>query len=167
VRDYYPDACPICHDSLLYVRRDACAIQIQYVWELPIVRPELTAHQYHTICCPGCGVLVTAERPADVPPGAFGPRTAAAVTILHGDYHLSDRAVLRRLHDFFGLPLSLGSVVSLQQEGSAALEKVYTAIHTAVQQQQRCNIDETGWTEAGKRRWLWTMVTAVATFFAC
>jgi transposase len=74
--------------------------------------------------------------------------------------------VPRLLHDFFGLPLSLGSVVSLQQAGSAALEKVYTAIHTAVQQQQRCNIDQTGWKERGKRRWLWTMVTAVATFFA-
>jgi transposase len=166
VCDYYPDACPSCHDALLDVRRDACAIQIQYVWELPIVRPHITAHHYHTVCCPGCGVLVSAERPADVPKGAFGPRTAAAVTILHGDYHLSDRAVSRLLHDFFALPLSLGSVVNLQQEGSAALETVYTAIHTAVQQHQRCNIDETGWKEAGKRRWLWTMVTAVATFFA-
>jgi transposase len=70
------------------------------------------------------------------------------------------------LADWFGLPLSLGSVVSLQQVGSAALAPVYAAIHTAVQQQQRCNIDETGWKEAGKRRWLWTMVTAVATLFA-
>jgi transposase len=166
VRDYYPDACPSCHDSLLEVRRDACAMQIQYVWELPLVRPHITAHQYHTVCCPGCAGLVTAERPADVPPGAFGPRTAATVTILHGDYHLSDRAVSRLLHDFFGLPLSLGSVVSLQQVGSQALAPVYDAIHTVVVQQDRCNIDETGWKEAGKRRWLWTMVTAVATFFA-
>jgi transposase len=101
-----------------------------------------------------------------VPKGAFGPRTAAAVTILHGDYHLSDRKLARLLADFFGLPLSLGSVVALQQEGSAALAPVYSAIHTAVQHQDRCNIDETGWKEAGKRRWLWTMVTAVATFFA-
>jgi Transposase IS66 family len=31
--------------------------------------------------------------------------------------------------------------------------------------QGRCNIDETGWKEAGKQRWLWTMVTAIATFF--
>jgi transposase len=87
------------------------------------------------------------------------------VTVLHGDYHLSDRNVARLLADFFGLPLSLGSVVALQQSGSAALAPVYCAIHTAVQQQERCNIDETGWKEAGKRRWLWTMVTLIATFF--
>ena len=166
VRDHYPEVCPTCQDCVAHLRYDACAVQTQYVWELPLVRPEITAHQYHTVCCRGCGTLVTAPRPPDVPPGAFGPRAAAAVTLLHGDYHLSDRTVPRLLHDFFGLPLSLGSVVDLQQVGSAALAPVYAAIHTAVQQQDRCNIDETGWKEAGKRRWLWTMVTTVATCFA-
>lgn len=165
VRDHYPAVCPTCHDPLADVRRDACAVQTQYVWELPVVRPHITAHQYHTVCCPGCGNLVTADRPPDVPPGAFGPRTAAAVTILHGDYHLSDRNLPRLLADFFGLPISLGSVVALQQTGSVALAPAYAAIHTAVQQQSVCNIDETGWKERGKRRWLWTMVTAIATFF--
>lgn len=164
--EHYPAICPTCHDPLSHIQRDACAVQTQYVWELPIVRPEVTAHHYHTVCCSGCGSLVTAARPPDVPPGAFGPRVAAAVTLLHGDYHLSDRTVPRLLADFFGLPLSLGSVVTLQQVGSAALEKVYDTIHTVVQQQERCNIDETSWKENGKRRWLWTMVTAVATFFA-
>ena len=166
VRDHYPQACATCQGVLTDVRYDACAVTTQYVWELPVVRPEITAHHYHTVCCPGCGALVTAPRPADVPPGAFGPRSAAAVTILRGDYHLSDRNLARLLYDFFGLPISLGSVVNLQQEGSVALAPVYEAIHTAVQQQNRCNIDETSWKEAGKRRWLWTMVTAVATFFA-
>ena len=165
VHDYYPDVCSTCQTTLETVRRDACAVQTEYVWDLPIVRPDIAAHHYHTVCCPACGNLVTAAHPPDAPKGAFGPRTAAAVTILHGDYHLSDRMLLRLMHDFFGLPISLGSVVALQQEGSAALEKVYDAIHLAVQQQDRCNIDETSWKEAGKRRWLWTMVTTVASFF--
>lgn len=165
VQDHYPDACATCHEELHERRWDACAVQIQYVWELPIIQPEITAHHYHTLCCPNCGDLTTAERPPDVPPGAFGPRTAAAVAVLHGDYHLSDRLLPRLLHEFFALPLSLGSVVGLQQTASAALEPIYETIQSAVQQQDRCNIDETGWKEAGKRRWLWTMVTAIATLF--
>jgi transposase len=163
--EHYPDVCPTCQVRLDAVRRDACAVRTQYVWDLPVVRPDITAHHYHTVCCPACGDLVTADRPPDVPPGAFGPRTAAAVTILHGDYHLSDRTLPRLLEDFFGLPISLGSVVALQQTASAALAPVYNTIHSAVQQQERCNIDETSWKEAGKLRWLWTMVTAIATFF--
>ena len=165
MRDYYPDICPTCRDPLGDVRRDVLAIQTQYVWDLPVVRPEITAHVYHTVCCPGCGGIVTADRPADVPPGAFGARTAAAVTVLHGDYHLSHRAILRLLQAFFGLPISLGSVVTLQQAGSAALAAPYAEVQTAVQHSDRCNIDETSWYEAGTPRWLWTMVTAVASLF--
>jgi transposase len=67
VRDHYPDVCPTCQFPLAEVRLSACAVQTQYVWELPLVRPEITAHHYHTVCCLGCGVLVTAERPPDVP----------------------------------------------------------------------------------------------------
>jgi transposase len=69
------------------------------------------------------------------------------------------------LHEFFALPLSLGSVVDMQQTASAALKGVYEILHSAVQQQERCNIDETGWKQAGKRRWLWTMVTTIASVF--
>jgi transposase len=165
VRDHYPEYCATCQSALSEWRYDACAVRIQFVWELPLIQPEITAHHYHTLCCQNCGHLTSAERPADVPPGAFGPRTAAAIAVLHGDYHLSDRLVVRLLHEFFGLPLSLGSVVEMQQTASAALKGVYEAIHTAVQHQDRCNIDETGWKEAGKRRWLWTMVSRIATVF--
>src|SRR5712691_11917495 len=165
VYEHYPAVCATCQMSLADVRRDACAVRLQYVWDLPVIRPDITAHHYHTVCCPACGDLITADRPADVPPGAFSPRTAAAVTILHGDYHLSDRTLPRLLEDFFGLSISVGSVVALQQTGSAALAPVYASIHTAVKQADRCNIDETSWKEAGKPRWLWTMVTTIATFF--
>jgi transposase len=41
----------------------------------------------------------------------------------------------------------------------------YTEVQVAIQRTDRCNIDETSWSEAGNPRWLWTMVTAVATFF--
>jgi transposase len=46
-----------------------------------------------------------------------------------------------------------------------ALAPIYSAIQTTVQQQAHINMDETGWKEAGKRRWLWVAVSAVATLF--
>lgn len=165
VRHHHPDTCPHCQASVADNRRDACAVQIQYVWELPVVEPLITAHHYHTLCCPSCGQLVTASRPPDVPPGSFGSRTAASVALLHGRYRISDREIPQLLHDFFALPLSLGSVVDLQQSCSLALAPIYSAIQTIVQQQAHINMDETGWKEAGKRRWLWVAVSAVATLF--
>lgn len=165
-RHHVPHTCPSCQTCLPDLPQPAAPVRTQYVWELPEVRPAITAHHYHALACPGCGATVTADRPVDVPPGAFGPRLAASVTILRGDYHLSDRKIQQLLADWFDFPISLGSIVDLQEVGSAALAPVYAAIHATLQQQTRCNIDETGWKEAGQRRWLWTMVTAVATFFA-
>lgn len=162
---YYPESCPHCQASLSSSWRDACALQTQYVWELPIVVPQITAHHFHTLCCRSCGDLVTASRPADLPPGNFGPRIAASVALLHGRYRISDREIPQLLYDFFKLPLSLGSVVDLQHSCSLALAPVYTAIQTTVQQQAHINMDETGWKEAGKRRWLWVVVSTVATLF--
>lgn len=141
-------------------------MQTQYVWEIPLVQPTITAHHYHTLCCRNCGDLVTASRPADVPPGSFGPRIAASVALLHGRYRISDREIPQLLYDFFKLPLSLGSVVDLQHQCSQALAPVYTAIQTTVQQQPSVNMDETGWKEAGKRCWLWVVVSTVGILFA-
>jgi len=165
-RHHYPSTCPTCGDDVTAQRHDACAIQTQYVWEVPLVQPLVAAHQYHTVCCQGCGALVTAERPADVPPGAFGSRTAAVVSLLHGRYRISHREVVNLLADLFQLPLSLGSVVTLQTTVSTALAPIYADIHTHVQAAPVANVDETGWKEAGKRRWLWVMVTAMATCFS-
>ncbi len=163
---HLPQTCPTCQTGLGGLPQPAVPTRTQYVWELPTLQPIITAHHYHTLACPGCGATVMADRPADVPPGAFGPRLAASVTILRGDYHLSDRKVQQLLADWFGIAISLGGIVDLQVVGSAALAPVYAAIHATVQQQARCNVDETGWKEAGHRRWLWTVVTAVATLFA-
>lgn len=165
VRHHHPECCPHCQAMLSATWQDACAVQTQYVGEIPLVLPQITAHHYHTLCCRSCGDLVTAGRPADVPPGSFGPRTAATVAMLHGRYRLSDREIPQLLHDLYGLPISLGSVVDLQQVVSGAIAPIYTAIQTTIQQQPSINMDETGWKEAGKRRWLWVAVSRVATLF--
>jgi transposase len=90
---------------------------------------------------------------------------AATVAMLHGCYRISDRELPHLLDDLCGLPISLGSVVELQQTVSAALAPVYTSVQALVQQQAHVNMDETGWKEAGKRRWLWVVVSTIATFF--
>lgn len=164
-RDYYPDTCPCCHDDLSSNHTDVCLQQTQYVWELPVVAPIITAHHYHTVCCRGCGALVTAQRPDDLPPGAFGPRVAATVALLHGRYRISHREVRDLLDALYGLPISLGAVANLQGAVSVALAPVFDEVQTAVAAAPALNVDETGWKQAGKSHWLWTVVSAVATLF--
>lgn len=163
--DHYPTTCPHCGSDVSDNQHDVCAVQTQYVWDLPPIVPEIVAHQYHTVMCLACYELVTAPRPADVPPGGFGARVVAKISILHGRYRISHREVVQLLADLFQFPISLGGVVVCQATASAALAPIYADLQAQVQAAPVVNIDETGWKEAGKRRWLWTVVSAVATLF--
>ena len=49
VQHHRPLTCPACLEPLLPTLQEACAVRTQYVWELPLVRPHITAHQYHTV----------------------------------------------------------------------------------------------------------------------
>ena len=159
-----PTACPHCQTVLPH-DLPATAVLRQQVWDLPPVQPHVTEHQVPTLCCPDCQRPVRVARPPDVPPGAFGPRVAALVSLLHGRYRLSDRETAAVLDDCFGLPLSLGSVPALCQTVSEALAPVYATIQVTLEAQPMANVDETSWKEAGARRWLWVAVTAVCTLF--
>jgi transposase len=61
--------------------------------------------------------------------------------------------------------LGPGSVSSLCQEVNAALADPYEAARSQVQAEDHANVDETGWKQAGERRWLWVAVTKLCTSF--
>jgi transposase len=67
--------------------------------------------------------------------------------------------------DVLGAPLAVGSVDHLCQATAAALAGPVAELEQAVQQEAAAHADETSWREAGQRRWLWVVVTAVATVF--
>src|SRR4051794_17547548 len=135
------------------------------VTELPPVRAVVTEHQLHHVRCRGCGTTTCALLPADVPAGAFGPRLQATVAVLSGRYRLSRREVVGVCTDVLGAPLAVGSVDRLCQATAQALAAPVAALEHAVQQAPAAHADETSWREAGQRRWLWVVVTAVATVF--
>jgi transposase len=135
------------------------------VTELPPVRAVVTEHQLQHVHCGACGTTTCAVLPGDVPAGAFGPRLQATVAVLAGRYRLSRREVVGVCTDVLGAPLAVGSVDRLCQATAAALAGPVAALERAVQQAPHAHADETGWWEAGQRRWLWVVVTTLATVF--
>lgn len=85
--------------------------------------------------------------------------------MFHGRYRISHREVVDLLHALYGLPISLGSVANLQSAVSVALAPVFDEVQAAGAAAPVINVDETGWKQAGKSHWLWTVVAAVATLF--
>lgn len=160
-----PSCCPQCREPLAETLPPVVLPQRQQVWELPQVEPLVTEYQFHTLCCPGCGDLVTAERPPELPPGAFGPRVVALIALLHGRYRISNRELVCLFSMVWQLPISLGSVVGLQQVAAAALVAPHAEVAQAIQRADRVNADETSWREGRRKPWLWVAVGNLATLF--
>lgn len=162
---HQPRDCPHCQQVLPPDLPRNGPLVRQQVWELPAVVPTVTEHQFPTVTCPHCRATVRADRPPTVPPGSFGPHLAALVALLHGRYRLSTREVVRLLDELWQLPISLGSIPTLYQSVSAALAPIYAEVQTTVQAQAVANVDETGWREARRQRYLWVAVTVIGTLF--
>jgi transposase len=134
--------------------------------ELPKASAVVTEFQGHARTCPDCGHVTRAAIPAEIRAHAFGPRLAAALSYLGGSQYVSQRGLEDVAEVVFGVPLSLGSVTTLQEQMSQALQPAHQAIADAVRPAPVKNVDETGWKQAGDKRWLWAAVTATAALFA-
>ena len=165
VIEHRPDECPKCHTRLAVDLPDIQAPARQQVWDIPVVKPHVTEHRYHRVGCPTCHEMVSAERPAEVPAGAFGAGVVALVGLLRGRYRLSVRETADLLLDVFHLPVSPGGVIDLCQVLSSALAAPYLQSQAALNAASHANVDETGWKEAGKRCWLWVAVSVASTVF--
>lgn len=163
--DHHPSRCSACQAELPAGLPDVTEPVRQQVWDLPTVKPVVTEHRYHTVACPQCQTTVEAARPQGVPPGAFGPLLTAVAALLHGRYRLSMREVVALLEDLFHLPMSVGSIPELCREVSMALASPYAQAQAVVSSSSTANVDETGWKQAGQRRWLWVAVSVVCTVF--
>lgn len=135
------------------------------VAELPELAAVITEHQGHARTCPGCGCLNRGEIPPEIRAHVIGPRLAAVMSYLSGRHHLSRRAVEEVAATVFEVPISLGTVVALEAETTAALAGAYAEVQQVVSDAAVKNTDETGWSERGQKRWLWTAATATAAFF--
>jgi transposase len=135
------------------------------VAELPDVRARITEHQAHGRACPCCGEVTYAAIPAAQRAHATGPQLAALLSYLAGAHGLSKRAIEETVEALFEVPLSLGTVANLEREMSAALAAPHEQARRAVEQAPVKHVDETGWKEAGRKRWLWVAATATAAVF--
>ena len=135
------------------------------VAELPELAAVITEHQGHARTCPCCGHLNRAEIPPEVRADVIGPRLAAVMSYFSGRLHVGRRLVEEVVETVFSVPTSLGSIVALEAETCAALADPYDEVGAAVRDAPVKNTDETGWSEKGQRRWLWTAATATAAFF--
>lgn len=157
-----PEQCARCQEPLA---GDDPLPQRHQVFEIPPIRPVVTEYQLHQLVCLGCGEVTRAAWPAGVPTGTYGPRVHAITALCTGAYRLSKRTAQRVLDDLFGLPMSLGTIPTLEATTAQAVSAPVEEARAYVHEQATASLDETGWREGGQRAWLWVAVTTWVTVF--
>jgi transposase len=78
---------------------------------------------------------------------------------------VSRRRVAEIFRDVLSITIALGTISNLEQEAADALEEPYEEAAAEVRKDRPKNVDETGWKEQGRKRWLWVAATATVAFF--
>ncbi|MBX6315315.1 MAG: transposase [Isosphaeraceae bacterium] len=113
----------------------------------------------------GCGATTRADLPPGVPSGPFGPRLRAILAMFAGSYRLAKRPIQQLVSDLFGLDVSLGMISKLERRAAEVLEPVIGEVAAAIVAAPSAYIDETSWTEANAKAWLWVGQTDELTLF--
>jgi transposase len=163
---FSPDQCRACQAAL---PQDAAAHDPapsrHQIAELPELTAVVTEYQGHCRTCIACGEITKATIPAEVRAHSIGPRLAATLSYLAGGHHVSKRGLEEITEDVFGVPIALGTVSALEQQMSEALAPAHEQALEAVRAAPVKHVDETGWKQAGQRRWLWVAATQIAAAF--
>ena len=158
---YIPAICEVCQEDLPYAPADDDPEpRWHQVVELPALPVQVTEYQAHGRTCSNCGHRNWAKIPDAIRAHVCGPRLSATLSFLSGVLHASRRSIEEFVETVLGVPIALGTVSNLEQEMSDALAPAHAEAQQAVQQAAAKNVDETGWKQAGKKRWLWGAATA-------
>ena len=131
---------------------DAAPELYQHI-DIPPIAPVVTHFLLHSLECKCCGKSTAGKLPPHVI-HCDGPGIHALVAHLLVVCRQSRRMVCDLMKDVFGVPMSAGQVVKIQNRTTAVLAPAVAEIRAAVRR-RNVNMDETGFPEMGKPRWLW------------
>jgi len=165
IHDRYPDQCEKCSCLFADDQKTPTNNPSRHQWfELPVVKPIMEEYRCHKLTCQ-CGHQTMANLPKHVAISSFGPRLHAAIAYLNVEHRVTRRGITDIFKNFFTLDLALGSICNVASRVSDACKPVAGRIKTYTAKALILNIDETGWKNKGKRRYLWTFVSDLCVYF--
>ncbi len=137
------------------------------VFDLPVLKLEVTEHRLLRKCCPRCGAINTGQFPCEVTPGVhYGPRLKSLAVYLVNYHLLPWQRTCELLADLLGQPLAAGTLASALQQCAVELEETEQEIQQAITRAAVGHFDETGCYIGGRREWLHVASTKSLTHYA-
>ena len=158
-----PDQCQACQRELPF----AYVVEARQVFDLPVLRFEVTEHQAMQAIC-SCGHVHTAEFPGGVNASVqYGARAQAAMVHLNQNHAVSVQRTAALMKDFFDLSVSQATVVKAVQAGANILQPTAQDIGQAIVGSAVAHADESGMRVAKKLHWLHVLATDTLTWMGC
>jgi hypothetical protein len=158
--------CPHCRGPVRARRR-----VVQYVEDLPVVRPHVTKLVTEEAECPHCQTQVRSTHPLQVSlaEGAagvqLGPRALGLAAQLNKQHGLTMRKTCAVLREAFGLSLSPGGLAQALARMAAKLEPAYENLRARLRAGPCLHSDETSWWVGGPGYWLWVFTNKTMTIY--
>jgi transposase len=158
--------CPHCHGQV-GPRRPV----VQYVEDVPVVRPHVTKLTTEEAECPHCQKPVRSTHPLQVSlaEGAagvqLGPRALGLAAQLNKQHGLTMRKTCAVLREAFGLRLTPGGLSQALARMAAKLEPAYENLLAQLRAGPCLHSDETSWWVGGPGYWLWVLTHKTMTLY--
>lgn len=158
--------CPCCGGAVGPRRR-----VVQYIEELPVVRPHVTKLVTEEAACPHCQQAVRSTHPLQVSlaEGAagvqLGPRALGLAAQLNKQHGLTMRKTCAVLREAFQLRLSPGGLSQALARMAAKLEPAYENLLARLRAGPYVHSDETSWWVGGPGYWLWVFTNKTMTVY--
>lgn len=158
--------CPECGQEVK-ARRQV----VQYIEELPVVRPRVTKLITEEADCPCCQKAVRSTHPLQVSlaEGAagvqLGPRALGVAAQLNKQHGLTVRKTCAVLRELFQLRLSPGGLTQALERMAGKLEPAYQNLMAQLRAGPCVHSDETSWWVGGPGYWLWVFASKGITVY--
>ena len=158
-------ACKCCQESLEAVLAEEH--EHRQVFDIPIVKIEVTEHQSEIKICPRCGEKNKAVFPETVTqPVQYGPEIKALSVYLNLYQLIPLERTAEILEALYGHRVSEASLITASKELGKQIEAINAAIKKQITMQEEVvHFDETGSRIEGKTYWLHTASTEKQTYF--
>ena len=151
--------CPNCGGAL-----EECSPLIQYIEEIPRVRPQVTRLVTWSAECPACGE-VRSMHPLQTSVGQgaakvqFGPRALGLAATLNKKFGLTMRKTCAVLEQVCGISVTPGGISLALCRVAEKVEADYAQLVEQVRTSDAVFADETSWWVGGPGWWLWVFTT--------